>query len=160
MRLNAKGHYAILALLDVMINEGEQPVPLSDVAQRQNLPLPLLEQLFTQLRRAGIVASVRGKKGGYKLSWAAEQIKIGQVLAVIEGPVHVTRCNANGHISCQGDKARCLAHYLWEGLEEQIHNYLASISLADVYNKGIHLRACSDAHDFSSSSLKEREEIN
>jgi Rrf2 family iron-sulfur cluster assembly transcriptional regulator len=130
VKLSTKGRYAVMAMADLGKAEPDKPVALADIADRQEISLSYLEQLFGKLRRAGLVKSVRGPGGGYLLSRAAGEIRISDVITAVDEPISATRCsNAEG---CHSDKARCLTHDLWQALTYQIHLYLSSISLADV----------------------------
>ncbi len=114
-------------------SKSDQPMPLSLIAQKQNISLSYLEQLFNKLKKSNLVSSVKGPGGGYVLAKSPEQIKIFDIIAAVE-PIKMTRC---GHkkISCLGGvKSRCQTHQLWCGLEENINNYLKSVSISDVAN--------------------------
>lgn len=130
MKLSTKGRYAVMAMTDLGKTNTGKPVALADVAERQEISLSYLEQLFGKLRRAGLVKSVRGPGGGYLLSRSAEDIRISDVIQAVDEPINATRCSqAEG---CHTDKARCLTHDLWQALTYQIHLYLSSVTLADV----------------------------
>ena len=83
MRLTTKGRYAVRALYCLSTYQTDRPTPLSEVAKRQNISLNFLEQLFVHLRKNGIVTSVRGPRGGYKLSKPPEKITIGEILRAV-----------------------------------------------------------------------------
>ena len=130
MKLSTKGRYAVMAMADLGKSETGKPIALADVADRQEISLSYLEQLFGKLRRAGLVKSVRGPGGGYLLSRGAQDIRISDVIQAVDEPINATRCReAEG---CHSDKARCLTHDLWQALTYQIHMYLSSVTLADV----------------------------
>ncbi|MBL4615967.1 MAG: Rrf2 family transcriptional regulator [Magnetovibrio sp.] len=130
MKLSTKGRYAVMAMADLGKFDPGKPVALADVAERQEISLSYLEQLFGKLRRAGLVKSVRGPGGGYLLARVTSEIRISDVIAAVDEPINATRCtNAEG---CHSDKARCLTHDLWQALSYQIHLYLSSVTLADV----------------------------
>lgn len=130
MKLSTKGRYAVMAMADLGKSDVGKPVALADVAERQEISLSYLEQLFGKLRRAGLVKSVRGPGGGYMLSRDAKEIRISDVIQAVDEPISATRCSsAEG---CHSDKARCLTHDLWQALTYQIHLYLSSVTLADV----------------------------
>lgn len=129
MRLTSKGRYAVTAMLDVALYGNDQPVPLSDIAERQDISLSYLEQLFSRLRRAQLVESVRGPGGGYKLIRAAELISVGQIILAVDESVDATRCQ--GKSNCHGGE-RCLTHNLWSNLSDRISSFLADISLASL----------------------------
>ena len=133
MQLSTKGRYAVMAMADLAGRGGAGAVSLADIAERQQLSLAYLEQLFARLRRKGLVISSRGPGGGYRLARPAEQLSIAEVVMAVDEPLRATRC-AGHPISggCMKGGARCLTHDLWEETGRQIQAYLASVSLADV----------------------------
>ena len=137
MKLSTKGQYAVMALTDIVRHGTYSPVTLSDIAFRQNLPLPYLEQLFTRLRRKGLVTSVRGNKGGYKLNLKPATVTILDIMEAVEEPIKTTRCSSSSSMSCQGKTERCLTHHLWDGLSTQIEEYLRAVSLEDVCKQNL-----------------------
>jgi Rrf2 family iron-sulfur cluster assembly transcriptional regulator len=120
MRLSTKGRYAVMAMVDLAQHSDGNPVSLAEIADRQEISLSYLEQLFARLRKGGLVRSVRGPGGGYLLAFAAGET------------IRATRCTPGAPTGCRGNKSRCLTHDLWEELGNQIHLYLSSVSLADV----------------------------
>src|SRR5690606_13318910 len=132
MRLTTKGRYAVTAMLDLALNANANPVSLADISQRQNISLSYLEQLFAKLRRAKLVASVRGPGGGYLLSRSADQLFVAQIVDAVNESVDATGCA--GQADCQ-DGETCLTHYLWCDLSEQIHHFLSGISLASLVQR-------------------------
>lgn len=137
MKLGTKGQYAVMALVDLAYYGEGKPLALTEIAARQSLPVPYLEQLFGKLRQKGFVISTRGTQGGYTLARDANAIWIGEILEAIEERIETTRCSQDSATSCQGVKGRCLTHALWAGLGKQMHQYLNSISLADVCERRI-----------------------
>ena len=129
MRLTTKGRYAVTAMLDLALHDHGEPTALADIADRQDLSLSYLEQLFAQLRRAGLIKSVRGPGGGYQLAKLATEINVAQIVIAVDEEVDVTRCAGKGN--CQNGH-KCLAHNLWMGLSTQIREFLTGISLADL----------------------------
>jgi Rrf2 family iron-sulfur cluster assembly transcriptional regulator len=99
--------------------------------------LAYLEQIFARLKRAGLVKSVRGPGGGYRLAQAAEAMSIASIMLASDEPMKMTRCSSHSHAGCMAPKTRCLTHDLWEGLSAQIHHYLGSITLADVCGRKV-----------------------
>jgi len=132
MKLTTKGRYAVTAMLDLALHYQQGAVTLSDIAKRQGISLSYLEQLFARLRRSGLVDSVRGPGGGYTLAQAPDKITVAQIVITINENIDATRCG--GDKNCQGDE-RCLTHYLWHSLSERIHDFLNSITLADLVNE-------------------------
>lgn len=137
MRLSTNGRYAVMAMADLArhstANGSERSVSLAEIATRQEISLSYLEQLFSRLRRAGLVKSVRGPGGGYRLAARSDQTWVADIVLAVDEPIRATRCSVNGTPrGCMTDGARCITHDLWEGLGQEIHRYLASVSLADV----------------------------
>jgi len=129
MRLTTKGRYAVTAMLDVALNSRKSPVSLAEVSSRQGISLSYLEQLFSKLRKAGLVASVRGPGGGYLLGRDADDINIAEVILSVNETLDATRCK--GKANCH-DGHSCLTHDLWQNLSDQIHSFLSGISLRAV----------------------------
>ena len=116
MRLTSKGRYAVTAMLDVALHSNEGPVPLADISERQGISLSYLEQLFSRLRKHGLVASVRGPGGGYLLGKDSGAIAVGAVITAVDESVDATKCQ--GKEGCQGGE-RCLTHVLWRDLSQR-----------------------------------------
>lgn len=142
MRLSTKGRYAVMAMADLAGHEaGSRPVSLAEIAERQEISLSYLEQLFARLRRGGLVTSVRGPGGGYRLSRTAGEIRIADVILAVDEPMSATRCKSGSPKGCTGTSTRCVTHDLWEELGRQIQVFLSSVSLADVVEKRVLGRA-------------------
>ncbi|WP_026609738.1 Fe-S cluster assembly transcriptional regulator IscR [Methylocaldum szegediense] len=150
MRLTTKGRYAVTAMLDLAYHSEKRPVTLTDIAKRQHISLSYLEQLFARLRRAGMVEGVRGPGGGYQLSRDASQINIAEIIIAVDEAIDSTRCG--GKANCQNNQP-CLTHDLWLGLSEQIREYLASISLADVLQRK-NVRLVAERQDKQASGVQ------
>lgn len=132
MKLSTKGRYAVMAMTDLaMAGAGARPVALAEIAARQQISLPYLEQLFARLRRRGLVDSVRGPGGGYLLARPAGQMSVAEVVHAVDEPLRATRCAAR-EAGCMKGGARCATHDLWAEMGRQIEGYLASVSLEDV----------------------------
>ncbi|MDR2877633.1 MAG: Fe-S cluster assembly transcriptional regulator IscR [Chromatiales bacterium] len=132
MKLTTKGRYAVTAMLDLALHAQSSPVPLADISQRQGISLSYLEQLFAKLRKKGLVDSARGPGGGYRLSRAAGDIPVAEVISAINEHVDARRCG--GLANCQNEQT-CLTHELWEDLSGQIRDFLANISLGDLVQR-------------------------
>ncbi|MDP1631965.1 MAG: Rrf2 family transcriptional regulator [Caulobacter sp.] len=136
MRLSTKGRYAVMAMTDLAVRQGAdealRAVPLADIAARQQISLSYLEQLFARLRRRGLVKSVRGPGGGYRLALSAGETSIADIVVAVDEPLRATRCGKSGPKGCMLGGERCMTHDLWEEMGRQLHGYLASVSLADV----------------------------
>ena len=132
MRLTTKGRYAVTALLDIALHRTGGPVSVMDIAERQDISAAYLEQLFSKLKRAGLLVSVRGPGGGYRLGRDLAQISVSEIIAAVGDGVDATRCH--GTADCQ-DGVMCLTHELWADLSEEIDGFLGSISLADLVSR-------------------------
>ena len=120
-----------MAMTELAGHEDARAVPLATIAEHQQISRPYLEQLFARLRRQGLVQSVRGPGGGYRLARPAGELSVADVVTAVDEPLRATRC-ANAATGCMKGGARCLTHDLWEETGRQIHDYLAAVSLADV----------------------------
>ena len=132
MRLTTKGRYAVTAMLDLALHATDGPVPLADISQRQGISLSYLEQLFSKLRKQGLVNSARGPGGGYQLSRDAGAINVASIVTAIDEKIDVTRCGGRGDCD-EGEP--CLTHTLWNDLSGQIHSFLSGISLGDLVQR-------------------------
>ncbi len=137
MKLSTKGRYAVMAMVDLASNSKGQPVALADIAERQEISLSYLEQLFAKLRKGGLVKSVRGPGGGYLLAHPMEESRVSDIILSVDEPIRTTRCAPGSPSGCRSNRSRCLTHDLWEELGNQIHLYLSSVTLADICNRRI-----------------------
>lgn len=132
MKLSTKGRYAVMAMADLARQSRGEPVALADIAERQDISLSYLEQLFGKLRKGAQVKSVRGPGGGYMLARDPDQMRISDIIMAVDEPIKATRCTPGSPTGCQSDRSRCLTHDLWEELGSQIYLFLSSVSLEDV----------------------------
>lgn len=131
MILTTKARYAVMAVIDIADNNSGQPTSLVTISQRQKISLSYLEQIFSRLKKAGLVESVKGPGGGYVLVANPNSITVNQVIQAMGEPIKMTRCS-NVKKSCISTNTKCKTHHLWNGLENKIYEYLNSISLADI----------------------------
>ncbi|MHB9094161.1 MAG: RrF2 family transcriptional regulator [Eubacteriales bacterium] len=132
MKISTKGHYGVQAMFDLAQHFGEGPISLKSVAERQDLSEHYLEQLIAGLRKAGLVKSVRGAQGGYILAREPAEIKIGDIVRVLEGPIAPVEC-VNGEDTEGCLKAEfCITRNVWEKVKDSIEGVLDSITLADM----------------------------
>lgn len=129
MRLTTRGRYAVTAMLDLALHYQSGPVSLSEIAERQGISQSYLEQLFSRLRKRGLVDATRGPGGGYRLLKSSDDISVADVIDAVDETVDATRCG--GQQNCQGEK-RCLTHDLWADLSTQIRDFLDNISLNEL----------------------------
>ena len=120
-----------MAMTELAGRGGERAVSLAAIAENQQISRPYLEQLFARLRREGLVQSVRGPGGGYRLARPAEALSVAEVVEAVDESLRATRCSGAG-AGCMKGGARCLTHDLWEETGRHLRDYLAAVSLADV----------------------------
>jgi len=132
MKLTTKSRYAVTAMLDIAYYNRGNPVSLPDISERQNISLSYLEQLFSRLKKSGLVQSIKGPGGGYKLSKRADDIVISDVIQAVDENIETMACS--GKSNCNNNR-QCLSHNLWEDLDEEIKNYLSDVTLQQVISK-------------------------
>jgi Rrf2 family transcriptional regulator, iron-sulfur cluster assembly transcription factor len=132
MRLTTKGRYAVTAMLDIALHHEQGPVSVAEVAERQAISSSYLEQLFSKLKRAGLLRSVRGPGGGYELARGLGEVSVSHIIAAVGEGVDATRCK--GTADCQ-DGATCLTHDLWMGLSSRIDEFLSGVTLEDLVSR-------------------------
>jgi len=129
MRLTTKGRFAVTAMVDLAMRQTRGPVTLAAISERQHISLSYLEQLFGRLRRRKLVSSVRGPGGGYRLALPMQSVSVADIVIAVDEPLDATQCG--GKENCADDK-RCMTHDLWATLNKKMHEYLSSVSLADL----------------------------
>ncbi|MEO1000921.1 MAG: Rrf2 family transcriptional regulator [Pseudomonadota bacterium] len=132
MKLSTKGRYAVIALADLAREAGEGLVSLAAIAERQEISLAYLEQLFVKLRRAEIVESVRGPGGGYRLARPATDIRLSEILAAVDETMDALSRGAGASGAQGGSDAQRLAEKFWEGLSAHVYVFLHQTRLADI----------------------------
>jgi len=137
MRLSTKGRYAVMAMVDLAKHSTGAPISLAEIAERQEISLSYLEQLFAKLRLGGLVKSVRGPGGGYLLAHGADETRVSDIILAVDEPIRATRCSPGAPTGCRGNQTRCLTHDLWEELGNQINLFLSSVTLADVVERRV-----------------------
>ena len=150
MKLSTKGRYAVTALADIALQGGDRLVTLAEIAGRQNVSLAYLEQLFVRLRKAGLVESVRGPGGGYRLGKPASELRIIDVMVAVDETVSAIRCEDGTEQGCGGSRAACLTHDLWERLSSHVHVFLSQTTIADILDN--RLMPCPAVPDFGAGT--------
>ena len=128
MKLTTKGRYAVTAMMDLALHAKIDHVTLTEIAARQNISLAYLEQLFGSLRKAGLVTSIRGPKGGYRLALAVSDISLADILIAADEEINMTCGNG---ATCN-DIDPCLTHSLWSNLSQEFFLFLNSKKLSDL----------------------------
>jgi Rrf2 family iron-sulfur cluster assembly transcriptional regulator len=138
MRLTTKGRFAVTAMIDLAMRQGNGPVTLAGISERQEISLSYLEQLFGKLRRHEIVESVRGPGGGYNLARPAEQVTVADIIIAVDEPLDATQCGGKQNCRHGSDNEpghRCMTHDLWATLNAKMVDYLDSVSLKDLVDQ-------------------------
>lgn len=137
LKLTTKGRYAVTAMADLAWADSSEPVSLGDIALRQGISLSYLEQLFSKLKRSGLVTSSRGVGGGYTLASKPNEIRIADIIAAVDEKIKTTACEGSNTLGCHGVNARCLTHDLWDELGRQIEIFLNAVTLDDILKKRV-----------------------
>ena len=132
IRVSTRGRYALRAMVDVAVNADGRPVLRQDIAERQALSADYVAQLFSDLRRAGLVEGVKGPGGGYRLARDPASITAGDVISAVEGPVAVVGCTVPSDDPACSRIDRCVAHTLWKRLSESISELLDSVTIGEL----------------------------
>jgi Rrf2 family iron-sulfur cluster assembly transcriptional regulator len=132
MKLTTKGRYAVTAMLDISLHCTEKPVSLAEISERQDISLSYLEQLFSKLRKQGLVTSMRGPGGGYRLSREPAEIAMSEIILAVDENVDLSKCGGRGNCNKEG---HCLTHDLWMDLSHRIQSFLDDISLAEMMSR-------------------------
>lgn len=132
MKLSTKGRYGLKAMFELSLNHSKGPVSIKTIATNQNIPEQYLEQIFSKLRKAKLIKSVRGAQGGYLLTKKASEITVYDVINAVEGPVSISECLESDEI-CENSNS-CVTRGVWEKIKNSIENVMKSITLCDMVN--------------------------
>ncbi|NLW06779.1 MAG: Rrf2 family transcriptional regulator [Clostridia bacterium] len=139
MKLSTRGEYGLQAMFDLAQHCGEGPISIKTIAERQGISEPYLEQLIAALRKAGLVRSIRGAQGGYILNRDPEDITVGDIIRVLEGPIAPVECLTHEGESC-AKADTCVTRDIWEKVRDSISDVLDSFTLADMVAKANKMR--------------------
>ncbi|WP_066873102.1 RrF2 family transcriptional regulator [Clostridium mediterraneense] len=131
MKLSTKGRYGVKAMVDLAIHYDDKPVSIKVISQRQNISDYYLEQLFSSLRKAKLIRSIRGAQGGYVLNRDPKDITVADIMNVLEGPIEIAECIEN--TACNNIDA-CATRVLWKKIKTSIDDVLGSVTLQDIVN--------------------------
>jgi len=135
MKLSTKGRYGVKAMVDLAIHYGGEPISIKSISERQKVSEYYLEQLFSALRKAELIKSIRGAQGGYVLNRDPKDITVADIMYVLEGPIEISDCLEEGACS---NKECCATRILWERIKNSLDNIMQSTTLGDMvkdYNK-------------------------
>ncbi|QZY57016.1 RrF2 family transcriptional regulator [Crassaminicella profunda] len=132
MKLSTKGRYGVKAMFELALNFGEGPIALNSIAEKQNLSVHYLEQLFSSLRKAGLVKSIRGAQGGYMLARRPENITVGDIIRTLEGPLAPADCVMDDDSKECYKAEYCVTRTIWEKIRDSINDVVDNITLQDM----------------------------
>lgn len=132
MKLSTKGRYGLKAMLDLAVHNAEGQVVLKSIAERQGISENYLEQLFSALKKANLVKSIRGSQGGYTLGDSPENISVGDILRALEGSLAPVDCVAEDKPSSCSRSDFCVTKGIWEKIRDSINSVIDSTSLASL----------------------------
>lgn len=135
MKLSTRGRYGLRAMFDLAMNASGEPIPIGEIANRQNISESYLEQLFVNLRREGLINSVRGAHGGYLLGSSPDMIYIGQILRALEGNIAPAECVNEDNTSGCLEADACVTRIIWEKIRDSINEVIDSMTLEDMVNQ-------------------------
>lgn len=139
MKISTKGRYALRLMLDLALNEKEEPIRIKEIAVRQEISDKYLEQIISILTKAGYVKSMRGPQGGYRLARTAKDYTVGSILRLTEGSLSPVACLEDEINQCER-KEECITLFLWEKMDEAIKSVVDNMTLQDLidrhYEKG------------------------
>jgi Rrf2 family iron-sulfur cluster assembly transcriptional regulator len=133
MKLTTKGRFAVTALLDIAMHDSDEYIKLVDIGNRRHLSSSYLEQLFSKLRKAGLVEGIRGPAGGYRLARSASEINVAEILDAVDATLQEARCEKSRK-GCDGE-GECITFDLWNRLNEEMRRFLSSVTLASLAEK-------------------------
>jgi Rrf2 family protein len=131
MRITYKGDYALKAVMELALHHGNKVVTIQDMASRLNIPIKFLEQVLLDLKKGGFVESRRGKEGGYLLAKHPSQIKLGQVVRFIDGPIEPIACIEKGYTGCT-DIHRCVLRKVWDEVGKATSQIIDNVTFEDL----------------------------
>lgn len=132
MKLSNKGRYAVRALFDIAFYNEGRPTQVKDIAERQNIPPRFLEQIFQDLKRSGIVGSKRGPQGGYSLARKAAEIRLGDVVRALEGPIMLGEREGSGRRAQPVTDARRVTEAIFKDLSSRVEACFDAVTIADI----------------------------
>jgi Rrf2 family protein len=150
MKITFKGDYALKAILDLsMSSQNGKVVPITDISRRQDIPLPFLEQIMLILKKAGYVQSRTGKGGGFYLAKRPEDITLGEIVRLIEGPIEPIACGVKGQPSGCAEEGRCAFKEVWVNVTEAISEIVDTVTFAHIMRRTRELREFKTEYNYS-----------
>jgi Rrf2 family protein len=143
LKLTTKGRYGLRAVIDLAKYAKNEPVSLSDVAERQSISISYLEQLIAKLKKAGVVQSTRGAQGGYSLAKNPEEISVGEILRALEGSLSPVDCSAvdgEGETECSASNF-CVTKYVWKRINDSINDTVNNMFLSELLGESNNVKS-------------------
>ena len=135
MKISTKGRYGLRAMVDLAVNSSGDHVSLNNIAERQGISENYLEQVFSTLRKANLVKSVKGAQGGYVLSTAPSNTKVGTILRALEGNLSVVEEDPEDNSSSNKSIQNCIKINVWDKMNESLNQIVDSLTLEDLVNE-------------------------
>lgn len=130
MKLSTKGRYGLKAMLELALNYDNGPVSIKHISERQNISERYLEQIFSKLKKSGLIKSIRGAQGGYVLAKHPEEISVGDILRVLEGPITISECLLDSG-KCD-NTSKCATRFVWKRMKSAIDEVIDTTYLQDM----------------------------
>jgi len=142
MNISTRGRYGLRALLEIAVQPQQKPVTIRIISERQQMSVTYLEQILHRLKKAGLVRSIRGARGGYVLARKGEKITVSQIISALDGPISISHCDLPEmrEKSCIGPSA-CVSRVLWKKLEDLIEGVLSSVTLDDLKKQALNIKS-------------------
>jgi Rrf2 family protein len=134
MRITYRGDYALKTILDLALHYGNSPVTIHELAKRADIPIKFLEQILLDLKRGGFVESRRGKIGGYLLAKAPSEIKLGEVIRFVDGPIEPIACTEKKYSGCN-DLYKCVFRKIWQEVANATSKIIDNITFEYLIKK-------------------------
>ena len=145
MKLSTKGRYGLSAMIDLAVYSENEAVSLNSIAERQHISEGYLEQLMAKLKKAGLVTSIRGASGGYRLARPAAEVSVGDILRALEGSLKAVECPGEQANGCE-ESSFCVTKYVWERMNASIQKTVDDIKLSDLINESRRVKKTTEIH--------------
>ena len=137
MKLTSRGRYAVMAMADLASNANHGPISLTEISLRQNISLAYLEQIFIKLKTNKLVKSSRGASGGYILEKPASEIKLSNIIYAVDEEIKTLNCKKQSKRGCNNKSSKCIAHNLWDQLDQHINGFFEKVKLQDLTKQNL-----------------------
>lgn len=132
MKLSTKGRYGVKAMFELSLSDGKGPIALNNIAEKQRISVSYLEQLFSSLRKAGLVKSIRGAQGGYVLGKKPKDITVGDIIRTLEGSLAPSDCVGDDESKECNRANQCVTRIVWERIRDSVNDVIDTMTLQDM----------------------------